>query len=184
MTGIAVTMFWIPIMVLKHLRSIYVDGLVNGVDIKEFTDDFSVQAKAQTTVASVILAVNASILAIPGLGAQIATKTLCSISFVLSVYCILGCAIAQNFGHRLRSLDFAVYYLQGKMISLVFLTSIPSFLYLTSLAFSILGFLAGIFTVDFGLPLSAKIGCGLALVAGGGLILPLTMASFGPGLIR
>ncbi|KAG2120550.1 uncharacterized protein F5147DRAFT_647033 [Suillus discolor] len=143
MTGIAVTMFWIPIMVLKRLRSIYIDGLVNGVDIKGFTDDFSVQAKAQTTVASVILAVNASILAIPGLGTQIATKTLCSISFV--------------------------YYLQGKMDC-------------HSLAFSILGFLAGIFTVDFGLPLSAKIGCGLALIAGGGLILPLMMASFDPDI--
>ncbi|KAG2108984.1 uncharacterized protein F5147DRAFT_652562 [Suillus discolor] len=96
MTGIAVTMFWIPIMVLKCLRSIYIDGLVNGVDIKGFTDDFSVQAKAQTTVASVILAVNASILAIPGIGTQIATKTLCSISFIFSVYCILGCTTCKG----------------------------------------------------------------------------------------
>ncbi|KAG1838172.1 hypothetical protein F4604DRAFT_1691909 [Suillus subluteus] len=64
-----------------------------------------------------------------------------------------------------------VYYLQGKMDC-------------HSLIFSILGFLAGIFTVDFGLPLSAKIGCGLALIVGGGLILPLTIASFGPGLIQ
>ncbi|KAG2750664.1 hypothetical protein P692DRAFT_201864549 [Suillus brevipes Sb2] len=108
MTSIAVAMFWVPIMVLKRVKNIYVDGLVNGVDVKAFTDDFNAQAKSQTTVASVIMAVNASILAIPGLGAQIATKTLCSISFILSVYCILGCAIAQNFGQRLRSLDFAV----------------------------------------------------------------------------
>ncbi|KAG1837999.1 hypothetical protein F4604DRAFT_1941882 [Suillus subluteus] len=184
MTGVGVTMFWIPIMVLKRLRSIYVDGLVNGVDIRGFTDDFSAQAKAQTTVASVIMAVDASILAIPGLGTQIATKTLCSISFVFSVYCILGCTMAQHFNHRMRSLDFAVYYLQGKMVSLVVLESIPSFLYLTSLAFAILGFLAGIFTADFGLPLSARIGCGLALIVGGGFVIPLMIASLGPGLTR
>ncbi|KAG1720261.1 hypothetical protein EDB19DRAFT_1965059 [Suillus lakei] len=85
MTGLAVAMLCIPIMVLKRLRNIYVDGLVNGVDMRGFTDDFSVQTKSQTTVASVIMAVNASILAIPGLGSQLATKTLCSISFLLSV---------------------------------------------------------------------------------------------------
>lgn len=58
--------------------------------------------------ASVILAVNASILAVPGLGAPSPTKTLCSISFILSVFCIVACTIAQHFGYRLRSLDFAV----------------------------------------------------------------------------
>ncbi|KAG0704707.1 hypothetical protein DFH29DRAFT_997402 [Suillus ampliporus] len=52
MTGLVVAMVCIPIMVLKHLRNIYVDGLINGVDLKEFTDDFSVQAKSRTTVVS------------------------------------------------------------------------------------------------------------------------------------
>ncbi|KAG1844910.1 hypothetical protein C8R48DRAFT_678331 [Suillus tomentosus] len=85
MTGVAFAMFWIPIMVFKCLRNIYVDGLINRVDIRGFTDSYNAQAKAQTTVASVILAVDASILAIPGLGAQVATKTSCSISFVLNV---------------------------------------------------------------------------------------------------
>ncbi|KAG1892473.1 hypothetical protein F4604DRAFT_1913193 [Suillus subluteus] len=65
MTAVAVAMLWIPIIVLKRLRKIYVDGLVNGVDMKGFIDDFSTQAKSQTTVASVIMAVDASILAIP-----------------------------------------------------------------------------------------------------------------------
>jgi hypothetical protein len=51
-TGVAVAMFYLPIMVLKRLREIYVDGLVSGVDIKAFTDDFSTQSKAQTTVVS------------------------------------------------------------------------------------------------------------------------------------
>ncbi|KAG1893546.1 uncharacterized protein F5891DRAFT_985774 [Suillus fuscotomentosus] len=107
MIGLAVTMLCILIMVLKRLRNIYVDGLVNGVDIRGFTDDFAVQAKSQTTVA---------------------------------------------------------YYLQGKMPSLVILTSI--------------------FTADFGLPLSARLGCGLTFVVGAGLVIPLMIASLGPGLIR
>ncbi|KAG1845193.1 hypothetical protein F4604DRAFT_1937099 [Suillus subluteus] len=183
MASAGIAMLWIPIVVLKRLKNIYVDGVVNGIDIKGFTDDFSTQSKAQTTMASVIMAVNASILAIPGLGTQPATKALCSISFVLSVYCIVVCTMAQHFGYRLRSLDFAVYYLQGKMVSLAILASIPSFLYLTSLAFSIVGFLAGIFATEFRLPLSARIGCGLALVVGTSLTIPLMMAGFGPGLI-
>ncbi|KAG2753247.1 hypothetical protein P692DRAFT_20871015 [Suillus brevipes Sb2] len=108
MAGAGIAMLWIPIVVLKRLKNIYVDGVVNGINIKGFTDNFSAQSKAQTTVASVIMAVNASILAIPGLGTQPATKALCSISFVLSVYCIVVCTMAQYFGYRLRSLDFAV----------------------------------------------------------------------------
>jgi len=177
-------MFWIPTMVLERLRNIYVDGLVNGVDMKGFVDDFGAQAKAQTTSACVIMAVNASILAIPGLGSTTATKALCSISFILSFYCIIGWTVAQHFGHRMRSLDFAVYYLQGKMVNLVIIASIPSLLYLMSLAFTILGFLAGVFTEGFELPFSAKIGCGLIIVVGMGLIIPLAIASVGPGLIR
>ncbi|KAG1761226.1 hypothetical protein EDD22DRAFT_954207 [Suillus occidentalis] len=184
MTSAGIVMLWTPIVVLKQLRDIYVDGIVNRIDIRGFTDDFNTQSKAQTTVASVILAVNASILAVPGLGAPSATKMLCSISFILSVYCIVACTMAQHFGYRLRSLDFAVYYLQGKMVSLAVLASIPSFLYLISLAFAVLGFLAGIFTGEFRLALSARIVCGLALVGGTGLTIPLMMASFGPGPIQ
>ncbi|KAG1806684.1 uncharacterized protein HD556DRAFT_1303093 [Suillus plorans] len=99
MASVTVAMLWIPIMVLERLRKIYVDDLVNGMDMRGFIDNFSAQAKSQTTVASVIMAVNASILAIPGLGSTLATKTLCSISFVLSVHCIIACMVAQQFGH-------------------------------------------------------------------------------------
>ncbi|KAG2089635.1 uncharacterized protein F5147DRAFT_788278 [Suillus discolor] len=184
LTGAAVAMFWIPFIMLDRLKHVYVDGLINGVDIRRFTDDFSTQAKAQTTVASVIMAVNASILAVPGLGTQLATKALCSISFVLCVYCIVGCMIAQQLVQRLRYLDFSAYYLQEEMGTFAILASIPMFTFLMSLAFAIIGVLAGIFTVGFGLPLSTRIGCGLILIVGGGLVIPLTMASFGPGLIQ
>ncbi|KAG1896721.1 uncharacterized protein F5891DRAFT_983321 [Suillus fuscotomentosus] len=108
MTAVAVAMFWVPIM--------------------KFIDDFSAQAKSQTTVVSVIMAVDASILAIPVLE--------------------------------------QAYYLQGKML------------------LSIFGFLAGVFAIEYGLPLSARIGCGLALLTGTGLTILLTITAFGPGLIR
>ncbi|KAG2129678.1 uncharacterized protein EDB93DRAFT_1108608 [Suillus bovinus] len=65
MAGAALAMLWIPLMMLRCLKMFYIDGLINVVDIRSFTDDFSTQAKAQTTVASVIMAVNASILAVP-----------------------------------------------------------------------------------------------------------------------
>lgn len=42
-------------MVLRRLRKIHVDGLVNGVDMNAFLDDFISQAKSQTTVVSAIL---------------------------------------------------------------------------------------------------------------------------------
>jgi hypothetical protein len=54
------------------------------------------------------MAVNASILAVPGLGTQLAMKALCSISFILCVYSIIGCAIAQQLVQSLRYLDFSV----------------------------------------------------------------------------
>ncbi|KAG1754735.1 uncharacterized protein EDB91DRAFT_1076841 [Suillus paluster] len=148
MTSVAFAMLYIPTIMLRRIRNIYVDGLINGVDMRNFMDDFSAQAKAQTTVASVIMAVNASILAIPILGSQLATKMLCSISFI-----------------------FSTYYLQGRMGYY-------------SLVFSIVGFLPGIFTVEYGLPLSARIACGLSLIVGMGLVIPLAVASLGPGLIR
>ncbi|KAG1721500.1 uncharacterized protein EDB91DRAFT_1088422 [Suillus paluster] len=147
-TSIAFTMLYIPTIMLRHIRNIYVDGLINRVDMRNFMDNFSAQAKAQTTVASVIMAVNASILAIPILGSQLATKMLCSISFI-----------------------FSAHYLQGRMGYY-------------SLVFSIVRFLAGIFTVEYGLPLSARIACGLSLIVGMGLVIPLAVASLGPGLIR
>ena len=53
--AVAVVMLWIPMMVLRRLRKIHVDGLVNGVDMNAFLDDFISQAKSQTTVVSAIL---------------------------------------------------------------------------------------------------------------------------------
>lgn len=53
MAGAGIMMLWTPIVVLKQLRDIYVDGIVNGINIRGFMDDFNAQSKAQTTVVSV-----------------------------------------------------------------------------------------------------------------------------------
>ncbi|KAG2336432.1 hypothetical protein BDR05DRAFT_953363 [Suillus weaverae] len=92
------------------LRNFYINGLINEVDMRRFTDNFNAQSKSQTTVASIIMAVDASILAVPGLGSLLPTKTM-SISFILSAYCIIACMVAQHFSHRMRSLDFVVQLL-------------------------------------------------------------------------
>jgi hypothetical protein len=52
--GLAVAMLCILLTVLKCLESIYVDGLISGVDIRKFIDDFSAQPKAQATMVSVM----------------------------------------------------------------------------------------------------------------------------------
>ncbi|KAG1880679.1 hypothetical protein C8R48DRAFT_668093 [Suillus tomentosus] len=49
MASAGIVMLWIPIVVLKQLEKIDVNGVINGIDIKAFTDDFSAQSKAQTT---------------------------------------------------------------------------------------------------------------------------------------
>jgi len=54
MAAVSAAMLWVPMVTLKRLREIYVDGLVNGVDMKEFVDDLSAQSKAQTTIVSAV----------------------------------------------------------------------------------------------------------------------------------
>jgi len=54
------------------------------------------------------MAVDASILAIPDVGSQIITRALCSLSLILSVHCIFMGVVAQHFGQKMKSLDFAV----------------------------------------------------------------------------
>ncbi|KAG1892959.1 uncharacterized protein F5891DRAFT_1209450 [Suillus fuscotomentosus] len=43
-------MFWIPMVVLKRLKNIYINGIVNGVDVRDFVDEFTTQTKSQATV--------------------------------------------------------------------------------------------------------------------------------------
>jgi hypothetical protein len=45
--AVAVAMLWTLMMVLRQLRKIHVDGLVNGVDMNAFLDNFIAQAKSR-----------------------------------------------------------------------------------------------------------------------------------------
>ncbi|KAG1726036.1 hypothetical protein EDD22DRAFT_1018658 [Suillus occidentalis] len=55
-----------PITV-DRIKSTSVDGIMNGVEVNSFIDDFSSQAKGQITLAGVSMAMDIAILAIPGI---------------------------------------------------------------------------------------------------------------------
>ncbi|KAG2357931.1 hypothetical protein BDR07DRAFT_1490053 [Suillus spraguei] len=95
-------MFFLPILVHEQLNQIYVDGIVNSLDLKAFLNDFNSQNTAQITLAGVIMAVDAGFLAIQGMS-------------------------AQHFGERLKSLRFAAYYLDQGMTVVLGLFSAPRF---------------------------------------------------------
>ncbi|KAG2050820.1 hypothetical protein BDR06DRAFT_974248 [Suillus hirtellus] len=67
MGNVAATILSMPVTI-DHIRSTSVDGIVNGVDVKAFINNFSSQAKSQITLADISVAMDVTILAIPGLG--------------------------------------------------------------------------------------------------------------------
>jgi hypothetical protein len=122
-------MFGVPALVLEHIENIHVDGIVNSLDIRQFVDRFNDDNVKHSTLvrtfsyievrklckftsyiikAGVILAVDASILAIPDIGSQVITRTLCSLSLIFGVHCILAGVTARHFGEKMKSLEFAV----------------------------------------------------------------------------
>ncbi|KAG1795688.1 uncharacterized protein HD556DRAFT_1442014 [Suillus plorans] len=143
----AATMLCMPIT-FSRVRSTSVDGIVNGVEVQSFIDDFGSQTRNQITLAGISMALDVAILAVPGLGATTTAQTLCSCSFLLGVGCIFAGTIVHHFGERLKSLDFAAYYLRRKAVMLLVITSIPTCFCVLSVTSSILGFLTGI-TIDF-----------------------------------
>ncbi|KAG2742718.1 hypothetical protein P692DRAFT_20747841 [Suillus brevipes Sb2] len=101
-------MFGVPVVVLEHVEKLHVDGIVNLLDIRKFLDHFNDDIIKHSTLAGVIMAVDASILAIPNVGTQTITRALCSLSLILSVHCIFAGVVAQHFGQKMTSLEFAV----------------------------------------------------------------------------
>ncbi|KIK32220.1 hypothetical protein CY34DRAFT_19199 [Suillus luteus UH-Slu-Lm8-n1] len=101
-------MFGVPALVLEHVEKLHVDGIVNLLDIGKFLDHFNDDNMRHSTLAGVIMAVDASILAIPDIGSQTITRALCSLSLILSVHCIFAGVVAQHFGQKMKSLEFAV----------------------------------------------------------------------------
>ncbi|KAG1799237.1 uncharacterized protein HD556DRAFT_1305483 [Suillus plorans] len=60
----------ILLMVLEHVEKLHIDGIVNLLDIKKFLDHFNDDNIKHSTLAGIIMAVDASILAIPNIGSQ------------------------------------------------------------------------------------------------------------------
>ncbi|KAG2105835.1 uncharacterized protein F5147DRAFT_654077 [Suillus discolor] len=67
MGNTAATILCMPITI-DCIKNTSVDGIVNGVDVRTFIDDFTSQAKSQITLAGVSVAMDVAILAILGLG--------------------------------------------------------------------------------------------------------------------
>ncbi|KAG2739285.1 hypothetical protein P692DRAFT_20851542 [Suillus brevipes Sb2] len=101
-------MFGVPVLVLEHIESLHVDGIVNSLDIDKFVDHFNNDNLKHSTLAGVIMAVDAGILAIPSIGSQTTTIALCSVSLILCVHCIFASVVAQHFGQKMKSLEYAV----------------------------------------------------------------------------
>ncbi|KAG1777126.1 hypothetical protein EV702DRAFT_1045523 [Suillus placidus] len=156
-------MFGVPAQVLEHIKCIHVDGIVSLIDIRKFIDVFNEDNLEYSTLACIVMAVDAHILAIPNIGSQTSTITLCSLSFIFSVHCIFAAVITQHFGQKMKSLEFAVYYIEDKPTTVAIIYSAPSFLRTSSVALSTLGFLLGLFS-DSGRSWTTTIPCTMAVV--------------------
>ncbi|KAG0706560.1 hypothetical protein DFH29DRAFT_995942 [Suillus ampliporus] len=104
-------MLCLPVLVHKHLKQIYVDGLVNYLDLKNFIDDFNTQNNAQITLAGVIMAINASFLAVQGVGTGLVAESMLKGSIIFCVGCLFAGMFAQHFSKKLKSLQFAVCFI-------------------------------------------------------------------------
>ncbi|KAG1790536.1 uncharacterized protein HD556DRAFT_1310550 [Suillus plorans] len=135
---------------LQHLNQIYVDGLVNSLNIKNFVDDVSTQITVQITLAGVIMAINASFLAIQGVGTGKVAESILKGSIIFCVACMFLGMFAQHFGEKLKTLRFAAYYLDQEMIVVIGVLSAPRFFYIMrqmylGITWSSIGFLASAF---------------------------------------
>ncbi|KAG1793333.1 uncharacterized protein HD556DRAFT_1443768 [Suillus plorans] len=106
-------MLCLPMLVRERLNQIYVDGLINSLDIKNFVDDFSTQNTAQITLAGVIMAIDAGFLAVQGVGTGMVAESILKGSIIFCVGCMFSGMFAQHFGEKLKTLRFAVSILSG-----------------------------------------------------------------------
>ncbi|KAG2102823.1 uncharacterized protein F5147DRAFT_776178 [Suillus discolor] len=142
-------MFGMPALVLDHIENIHVDGIINLLDIRQFIDHFNNDnVKYSTLVCAfshieigkmskfmssiievgVIMAVDASILAIPDIGSQAIARTLCSLSLIFSVHCIFAGIVARHFSEKMKSLDFASQHLNDNRTRVAVIYSAPALL--------------------------------------------------------
>ncbi|KAG2129696.1 uncharacterized protein EDB93DRAFT_1256172 [Suillus bovinus] len=120
-------MLCLPVLVRERLNKIYVDGLINYLDIKNFVDDFNSQNTTQITLAGVIMAIDAGFLSIQGVGTGVVADSILKGSIIFCVGCMLAGMLAQHFGEKLKTLRFAAYYLDQGMVVVIGVFSAPGF---------------------------------------------------------
>ncbi|KAG1869092.1 hypothetical protein C8R48DRAFT_671108 [Suillus tomentosus] len=146
------------VLIRERLKQIYVDGLVNYLDLKNFIDDFNSQNNAQITLAGVIMAINAGFLAVQGVGTGMVAESILKGSIIFSVGCLFAGMFAQHFSEKLKSLQFAAYYLDQGITVVIGVFSAPRG---KSITWSGFGFLASAF-IDAQHSKPALITCPLA----------------------
>ncbi|KAG1831701.1 hypothetical protein EV424DRAFT_1342699 [Suillus variegatus] len=152
----AATMLCMPIT-FSRVRSTSVDGIINGVEVQLFIDDFGSQTRNQITLAGIFMALDVAILAVPGLGATTTAQTLCSCSFLLGVGCLLSAKEGGDASGNNKHTDLLLRIEVTHRI-------------IVSVTSSILGFLTGI-TIDFRPSAPSVIACFATLA----VVLPVTV---------
>ena len=118
--------FCLP-MVAECVRAIYVDGVINALDLRVFVNDMGYQINSQMILvcpsypgvihspwptalpqSRVLMAVNCTILSIPILGTLTVTKTLTTVSFLLGASSLFTGLLALHFSKRMKSITFSV----------------------------------------------------------------------------
>ncbi|KAG2740813.1 hypothetical protein P692DRAFT_20752447 [Suillus brevipes Sb2] len=96
------------LVTIESVKKTSVDGVVNGVEVRNFVENLNSQMKSQITLAGFAMALDITILAVPGSGMTVTAQTLCSCSLLLGVGCIFTGTMVQHFGKRMKSINFAV----------------------------------------------------------------------------
>jgi hypothetical protein len=113
--------------VAERVRAIYIDGIVNALDLRVFVNDMGYQTNSQMTLvrpsypgmihlhsftalpqSGVLMAVDCTILSVPVLGALTITKTLTAVSFLLGASSLFTGLLALRFNERMKSIAFSV----------------------------------------------------------------------------
>ncbi|KAG2052946.1 hypothetical protein BDR06DRAFT_972633 [Suillus hirtellus] len=79
-------MLCLPVLVHEHLKQVYVDNLVNYLDLKNFLNELNSQINAQITLAGVIMAINAGFLAVQGVGTGMVAESILKGSIIFCAY--------------------------------------------------------------------------------------------------
>ncbi|KAG2086324.1 uncharacterized protein F5147DRAFT_659245 [Suillus discolor] len=110
---LTVAMLCLPVLVREHLKQIYVDGLVNYLDLKNFIDDFNTQNNAQITLAGVIMAIDTGFLAVQGVGTGLIAESILKGSIIFCAYyldqgmtVVIGVLSAPRFFCMMRQVNF------------------------------------------------------------------------------